>query len=77
MGEPGPIPKAAPGPPLPRARAPGQAGKRRGEGGSEDQEVSEGTAREGAPRAEKEPEAGGCTEPRAEPKAGWRQPRGR
>lgn len=72
----------APSPALPRAHPshrpalPGQAGKGGSGEESEDQEVSEGTARQAAPRAEREPEAGGYTEPRAEPKAGWRQPRG-
>lgn len=77
VGDPSPISSAAGSSALPQARAPGtglESGDSGGLWGEEDQEVGEGTPRKGAPRAGKEPEAGGCKEP--EPKAEWRQPRG-
>lgn len=52
-----------------RKRGPGDRGEH------QDQEVGEGIRREGEPKADREPKAGGCQEP--EPEGGWRQPRGR
>lgn len=72
VGGQGPIPSRAPKPASPTGlHSLHRAGKRREPG--KDQPWDS----EGAPRAERGPEAGGCSKLQDELKAGWRQPRRR